>query len=827
MSTSLFAQTIGEVATFGTLEVDGDEAPFFDKTPLGLSYSGYTEVSDNGADCRGFITAEQPLLKVNYSNPNELLSIFYISDDDATLIINDPSGKWHCSDDASFLDSNNPGIVFENPKAGIFDIWVGLYNEPEPFSYSVGDLFFSDAPTDMLSDLIALSLDLDPGTVMVDGIDFGDNLSDWANDGECDDPRFTGTGMAIASIEANRFHDADDCSELYRAGDIALVDTTSFIDTETGTVQRGRLESSDPVLEGFGYVDRYNVRGEAGSTLTIDLQSEDFDTYLNVVLPNGETLSNDDYEGNMNRSMLIVPLEESGEISVEVSSYFEQRTGAYTLTMSDSLTAVTSDVLEFSGSLASGDDTLTRGEYVDRWEVEGFPGQAFVVDLRSDDFDTFVVLETPDGHRETNDDFGIGSNSQIVYELSSPGTYTVLVTSYSPEETGDYQLSIARNAQGAVETADATDSQALSFDNPQAGVLASGDFVSSENRLQDFYAFTAARGDTISLELFTENFDPVLTLITPLGEEITNDDFDGRTDMSRIDLTLRESGRYRVVASSYWAERGGEYSLQLHHGESSDSQERPASSRQVYGLFAGIADYPEDASDLELTDDDAIRVREALLSGAGMQEENAITLLNEDATIANFSNGIERIAEQADSDDIVVIFYSGHGNRIARADGADRQDPDGLDETLELYDGSLIDDDLGDMLNSIQAGTVLVVLDSCFSGGFAKEIVSAPGRMGLFSSEEDVTSQVAYKFRAGGYLSVFFSEAISERYADEDGDGALNAVELSQYLHDRYRADVKSVGAQDYVRTTGPQSSYQHLVVDRGGVSPYDVLFQK
>ena len=65
--------------------------------------------------------------------------------------------------------------------------------------------------------------------------------------------------------------------------------------------------------------------------------------------------------------------------------------------------------------------------------------------------------------------------------------------------------------------------------------------------------------------------------------------------------------------------------------------------------------------------------------------------------------------------------------------------------------------------------------------------------MGLFSSEEDVTSQVAAKFRAGGYLSVFFEEAL-EGYADFDENGELTALELSEYLHNRFRVDVKSAG---------------------------------
>lgn len=783
---------------------------------------GMTEADDNGADCKGYISADRPDLKVNFTSPTDVLSFFFISDTDTTLIINDPNGDWRCNDDAPFIGNNAPGIVFENPSAGTYDVWVGVYGEPG--ARSEGSLIISSADEEILS-VLARDLDGVPENQIVDGIDFGDNLSVWAFDGECDDPRFAGPGMASDVNDSNLFHDADDCTALYRSGDIAVLTSTNAKISEIDNVHRGRLEPTDPVLAGYGYVDRFTVHGDAGSTLTIDLQSQDFDTYLNVILPDGQTLSNDDYEGDMNRSMLILPLQVSGEISVEVSSFYEERTGAYTLTMSDSQSAEPSDALEYSGSLARGDDTLITGEFFDRWEVEGFPGQTLVVDLTSDDFDTFVILESPDGLRETNDDFGLGSNSQIVYEVTSPGTYTVLVTSYAPEESGDYHLRLAREMQISATGTDTHDSVVLDFDTRQEGRLVSGDFVSPEDRLQDFYAFTAAEGETISLELQAEDFDTLLTLITPQGEEITNDDFDGRTDMSRIDLTLRESGRYRVVASSYWADHEGDYSLQLRHGTTSDEQERPSGGRQIYGLFTGIADYPGEDLDLDLTDDDANRVREALMTGAGMSSQNAISLLNSDATLANFRDGIEQIAEKANRDDIVVIFYSGHGSRIARAGGPNNQDPDGLDETIELYDGSLIDDELGNLLDGIHAGTVLVVLDSCFSGGFAKEIVSAPGRMGLFSSEEDVTSQVAYKFRAGGYLSVFFSEAIAERYADEDGDGALNAVELSQYLHDRYREDVKSAGVQDYVRTSGPQSSYQHLVVDRGGVSPFDVLF--
>ena len=97
----------------------------------------------------------------------------------------------------------------------------------------------------------------------------------------------------------------------------------------------------------------------------------------------------------------------------------------------------------------------------------------------------------------------------------------------------------------------------------------------------------------------------------------------------------------------------------------------------------------------------------------------------------------------------------------------------------------------------------------------------------MFSSEEDVTSSVAAKFRAGGYLSQFFADAVGQGLADEDEDGAITAIELSQYIYERYRGEVKSGGADDVVVTSSRQLGYQKLVVDRGSIRPYNALFYR
>lgn len=49
---------------------------------------------------------------------------------------------------------------------------------------------------------------------------FGDNSSQWAYDGECDDPRFTGPGVDGILLDEDRGHDAADCRTLYNTGQI-------------------------------------------------------------------------------------------------------------------------------------------------------------------------------------------------------------------------------------------------------------------------------------------------------------------------------------------------------------------------------------------------------------------------------------------------------------------------------------------------------------------------------------------------------------------------------------------------------------------------------
>ncbi|RVQ65745.1 hypothetical protein EKN06_12490 [Croceicoccus ponticola] len=56
-----------------------------------------------------------------------------------------------------------------------------------------------------------------------DGVNFGDDAGDFANDGECDDLRFTGEGMTETPLLPDDiFRDASDCHTAYLSGTVTL-----------------------------------------------------------------------------------------------------------------------------------------------------------------------------------------------------------------------------------------------------------------------------------------------------------------------------------------------------------------------------------------------------------------------------------------------------------------------------------------------------------------------------------------------------------------------------------------------------------------------------
>jgi hypothetical protein len=629
-------------------------------------------------------------------------------------------------------------------------------------------------------------------------------------------------------------------------------------------VQRfsGALTLSDTQLRSGEYVDRYKVQARAGERLIIDLRSSAFDTYVGVTMPTqpeARTVENEDFEGSAARSLLEFEAPVAGEYSIAVTSRSAGMVGPYDLTVRrGEAVAEPAGATTYTGTLAAGDTQLGSGEWFDIYTFEGLPGRDVRVDL-SGSFDTYAILIGPNGQRAENDDSAtVPGHSIIETRLTDAGTYRVVVTSYRPATGGNYTVSIDQNAtlgtQVAVmappanntantptnspppadEPTDNRDVGTLSLGQTVQGALTDSDSTLARGEARDLFVFDGVAGQHVSFEVASSAFDPYIAVTLPNGEIIQNDDWQSRRDLARIDLTLEQAGRYQVSATSYNPRTYGAYTLRATAVAAPAPVVTPPSNNpgtgRTFGVFVGISDYPDNGpSDLRYTAQDAIDLYQGM-QRVGMRREDAVLLTDAQATTGAVLQAIRGLGSRMGASDRLVFFYSGHGGRLDRGN-FQSADPDNLDETLALYDDQIRDDDFAAALDGVANGTVLVVLDSCFSGGFSKDIITKPGRMGLFSSHEDVTSAVAVKFRAGGYLAKFMVEAVADRLSDDDQDGRLTALELSQYIYERYRVDVKSTGptdkpgAYDDIVRSDMNLGYQQLIVDRGGVQPSQVLF--
>ena len=63
----------------------------------------------------------------------------------------------------------------------------------------------------LVGQCVLLGFSLAPVMTVGQTPNFGNDSSQWALDGECDDPRFQGSSMAVTLLDQDRFSDATDC----------------------------------------------------------------------------------------------------------------------------------------------------------------------------------------------------------------------------------------------------------------------------------------------------------------------------------------------------------------------------------------------------------------------------------------------------------------------------------------------------------------------------------------------------------------------------------------------------------------------------------------
>ncbi len=137
-------------------------------------------------------------------------------------------------------------------------------------------------------------------------------------------------------------------------------------------------------------------------------------------------------------------------------------------------------------------------------------------------------------------------------------------------------------------------------------------------------------------------------------------------------------------------------------------------SSNIYAVIIGIGHYEDNRLNLNYTENDAQGLYDLLTDPqyGGIPKDNIQLLLNENATDRNIKRTIGKwLAQQADEEDTVLIYYSGHG----APEGSETYWVTYNADINDLYSTALSNNEIADMLSRIRSQRMVTFLDSCYS----------------------------------------------------------------------------------------------------------------
>jgi hypothetical protein len=133
-----------------------------------------------------------------------------------------------------------------------------------------------------------------------------------------------------------------------------------------------------------------------------------------------------------------------------------------------------------------------------------------------------------------------------------------------------------------------------------------------------------------------------------------------------------------------------------------------------------INDYSGERNDLQGCNNDSLNWANLLSSQYGFQ---VTRIIDSAVTRSAVMKGMTNLIVNSKIGDSLVFTYSGHGTSVV---DPTKDEEDGKDEAICLYDGFLVDDEIRDIFNKLPNGVKLTFIsDSCHSGTVTRAFLSA------------------------------------------------------------------------------------------------------
>ena len=157
-----------------------------------------------------------------------------------------------------------------------------------------------------------------------------------------------------------------------------------------------------------------------------------------------------------------------------------------------------------------------------------------------------------------------------------------------------------------------------------------------------------------------------------------------------------------------------------------------------HALILWIGEYADERANLQGIDRDAAQAR-TIAAAMGVPPHNIVEISNRGLSLQGMSAAINGLTNRIKDGDNVFMYYSGHGAQKTALAGANKKCSEGIvAHDLQLYYDQAIESDLARL--AAKARQVVMLNDSCFSGGAAEK--SVPGTARSASSSKSPMPKV-------------------------------------------------------------------------------------
>lgn len=228
----------------------------------------------------------------------------------------------------------------------------------------------------------------------------------------------------------------------------------------------------------------------------------------------------------------------------------------------------------------------------------------------------------------------------------------------------------------------------------------------------------------------------------------------------------------------------------------SASVDPPPVETTLHVLQIGIDAYEGAVRPLKRALSDAEAITEAITAGGvALYDRVAVSppLADEDATQEAVLAALEALAARSAPQDAVVIYMAGHG--VVADDGTYHFITHNVRRLAETQGGGVSADLLTEALARIPAGRVLLILDSCYAGGFRLDGISrVQQESGRFLYGGSADYEQALDNPEGSGFGLFAGAMLDGLRGEAAIGGVVTALSLGDYLVGAVRSRADRIG---------------------------------